>query len=94
MVASASQDMTVRLWNTDTGRLQRTVEPYTGWVDAMEFSPDCKPPTYDISRFAAYRSPSALSCKRHRGAVTRTLYWRLYHGSLTALLQQGILPKR
>lgn len=38
-LASASQDETVRLWDTTTGRLLQTLEGHTGWVTSVAFSP-------------------------------------------------------
>ena len=40
VVASASVDGTVRLWDVATGHLQRTLEGHSGIVEAILFSPD------------------------------------------------------
>ncbi|KAK1839639.1 vegetative incompatibility protein het-e-1 [Colletotrichum chrysophilum] len=40
VVASASYDRTVRLWNAGTGALQQTLEGHTASVNAVAFSPD------------------------------------------------------
>ena len=40
MLASASWDQTVRLWNVNTGRLQRTLTEHTNEVLSVAFSPD------------------------------------------------------
>jgi WD40 repeat protein len=42
LVASASDDMTVRLWDTATGAARRTLQGHSGWVKAVAFSPDGK----------------------------------------------------
>ena len=40
LVASASRDRTVRLWDTKTGGTRRTFEGHSNWVKAVAFSPD------------------------------------------------------
>ncbi|KAI9768268.1 MAG: hypothetical protein M1839_004162 [Geoglossum umbratile] len=40
LVASASNDKTVRLWETATGSCRSTLEGHSGWVRAVAFSPD------------------------------------------------------
>ncbi|KAI9773775.1 MAG: hypothetical protein M1839_002008, partial [Geoglossum umbratile] len=40
LVASASSDGTVRLWETATGSCHSTLEGHSGWVNAVAFSPD------------------------------------------------------
>ena len=40
LLASGSQDKTVRLWDTATGALQQTLEGHSGWVYSVAFSPD------------------------------------------------------
>jgi hypothetical protein len=40
LVASASIDGTVRLWDAKTGTARRTLQGHTGWVHAVAFSPD------------------------------------------------------
>ncbi|KAI9777314.1 MAG: hypothetical protein M1839_008922 [Geoglossum umbratile] len=40
LVASASYDKTVRLWETATGSCRSTLEGHSGWVSAVAFSPD------------------------------------------------------
>jgi WD40 repeat protein len=40
LVASASGDKTVRLWDTATGGVRRTLEGHWAWVSAVVFSPD------------------------------------------------------
>jgi WD40 repeat protein len=40
LVASASGDETVRLWDTATGALRGTLEGHSGWVGSVAFSPD------------------------------------------------------
>ena len=42
LVASASDDTTVRLWDPATGEARRTLEGHSGWVVAVAFSPDGK----------------------------------------------------
>jgi WD40 repeat protein len=39
-LASASHDMTVRVWNVDTGKVVRTIKDRTNWSHSMAFSPD------------------------------------------------------
>ncbi|KAL4788945.1 hypothetical protein BDV19DRAFT_44040 [Aspergillus venezuelensis] len=39
-VASASQDRTIRLWDTATGAEKQTFKGHEGWVNAVAFSPD------------------------------------------------------
>jgi WD40 repeat protein len=39
-VASASEDGTVRLWDTAMGAHQQTLKGYSSWVRAVVFSPD------------------------------------------------------
>jgi WD40 repeat protein len=41
-VASASDDTTVRLWDSATGSALQTLKGHTGWVRAVAFSPDGK----------------------------------------------------
>jgi WD40 repeat protein len=40
LVASGSDDMTVRLWNTATGRLQQTLKGHSDMVLSVAFSPN------------------------------------------------------
>ncbi|KAI9763279.1 MAG: hypothetical protein M1839_006522, partial [Geoglossum umbratile] len=40
LVASASEDETVRLWETVTGTCHSTLEGHSSWVKAVAFSPD------------------------------------------------------
>ncbi|KAL9584907.1 MAG: hypothetical protein Q9212_001841 [Teloschistes hypoglaucus] len=40
LLASASNDYTVRLWDAATGALRGSLEGHTGWVSAVTFSPD------------------------------------------------------
>ncbi|KAI8633878.1 putative WD-repeat protein [Xylariaceae sp. FL1651] len=40
LIASASDDGTVRLWDTATGREQRVFKGHSGWVNAVIFSPN------------------------------------------------------
>lgn len=40
-LASASGDMTVRLWDLDTETPYRTMQGHKGWVMYVAFSPDC-----------------------------------------------------
>jgi WD40 repeat protein len=40
LLASASHDWRVRLWNAKTGALLRTLKGHSGWVTAVAFSPD------------------------------------------------------
>jgi len=42
LVASASDDATVRLWDAATGAARRTLEGHSDWVSAVAFSPDGK----------------------------------------------------
>ena len=42
LVASASHDNTVRLWDAETGAARRTLQGHSGWVNAVAFSPDGK----------------------------------------------------
>ena len=39
-LASGSRDETIRLWNTRTGQLTRTLEGHTYWVGSVAFAPD------------------------------------------------------
>ncbi|RYP64263.1 hypothetical protein DL770_009223 [Monosporascus sp. CRB-9-2] len=41
-LASASRDMTVRLWDAATGAHRQTLEGHSDWVNAVAFSPDGK----------------------------------------------------
>ena len=40
LVASASNDSTVRVWETATGHCRSVLEGHSGWVSAVVFSPD------------------------------------------------------
>ncbi len=40
LLASGSDDTTVRLWDAATGALVRTLEGHTDWVRSVAFSPD------------------------------------------------------
>ena len=42
LVASGSDDKTVRLWNLETGAVRRILKGHSGWVLAVAFSPDGK----------------------------------------------------
>jgi roadblock/LC7 domain-containing protein len=42
LVASASRDRTVRLWDTATGKPVQKLEGHSSWVSAVAFSPDGK----------------------------------------------------
>jgi len=42
LVASGSDDKTVRLWDTATGTERRSLKDYSDWVWAVAFSPDSK----------------------------------------------------
>jgi len=40
MIASASWDKTIKIWNTETGQLLQTIVGHTNFVQACVFSPD------------------------------------------------------
>ncbi|KAL1305523.1 hypothetical protein AAFC00_007134 [Neodothiora populina] len=42
LVASASNDRTIRLWDAATGAARSTLEGHSNWVNAVAFSPDSK----------------------------------------------------
>ena len=42
LVASASRDRTVRLWDAATGAARQTLKGHSDWVNAVTFSPDGK----------------------------------------------------
>lgn len=42
ILASGSQDHTVKLWNITTGKVGQTLEGHTNWVSSVTFSPDGK----------------------------------------------------
>ncbi|KAJ5211729.1 NACHT and WD40 domain protein [Penicillium cinerascens] len=42
LLASGSNDKTIRLWDTATGALQQTLEGHTRAVHSVAFSPDCR----------------------------------------------------
>jgi FOG: WD40 repeat len=42
LVASASQDGTVKLWDTATGSVQQTLDGHSGVAMTVAFSPDSK----------------------------------------------------
>jgi WD40 repeat protein len=42
LLASASEDTTVRLWDAVTGSLQQTLKGHSGWVWSVAFSPDSR----------------------------------------------------
>jgi WD40 repeat protein len=51
LVASGSNDKTVKLWDPATGSLQQTLEGHSNWVQAVAFSPDGKFLVTDQGRF-------------------------------------------
>jgi WD40 repeat protein len=42
LLASASSDETVRIWDVATGMLQQTLEGHNGHVGSVAFSPDSR----------------------------------------------------
>lgn len=40
LLASGSDDKTVRLWDTSTGDVRKTLQGHSSWVDSVAFSPD------------------------------------------------------
>jgi WD40 repeat protein len=40
LLASASRDTTVRIWDLATGALHQTLQGHSDWIDAVVFSPD------------------------------------------------------
>ena len=40
LVASGSNDQTVRLWDTATGSYRSTLEGHSEWINTVNFSPD------------------------------------------------------
>ncbi|KAF2190313.1 WD40 repeat-like protein [Zopfia rhizophila CBS 207.26] len=42
MLASASDDKVIKLWNTGAGAVLETFEGHSSWVNAVAFSPDGK----------------------------------------------------
>jgi WD40 repeat protein len=42
MLASASSDHTVGVWNVSTGTLEGVMKGHTGWVSSVAWAPDCR----------------------------------------------------
>lgn len=41
-MVSGSKDTTIKFWNTQTGKLLRTLTGHTGRIESLGFSPDGK----------------------------------------------------
>jgi WD40 repeat protein len=77
-LASGSDDMTVRLWDTTTGGLQQALEGHSGPVWSVAFSPDgrlpcCRPPVaVSQSRTVLSPEPDASSRPSSEKATEET----------------------
>ena len=65
ILASADQDLRIRLWDLVTGQLKGTLQDAVGWVRTLAFSPD--------SRRIAYSGRNGLVQFRELDAEGRLL---------------------
>ncbi|KAL2016958.1 hypothetical protein VTK56DRAFT_2792 [Thermocarpiscus australiensis] len=77
MLASASDDETIRLWDAATGAYRQTLKGYGGWVNAVAFSPDGK------TLASASRDQTVRLWDAATGAYRQTLYTHQFISDLT-----------
>ncbi|NER31860.1 MAG: WD40 repeat domain-containing protein, partial [Symploca sp. SIO1C4] len=71
MLASGSDDQTIKLWNLETGRLLYTLKGHSGWVASVAFSPDGK--TLASANFLAVGEGNIKLWNVETGTLKRSL---------------------
>src|SRR4029077_12082917 len=89
LLAGGGADRTIRLWDTVTGRLQRSLTGSRDWVCTLAFSPDGKTIAGGSSDWAYHRGRNTAHFPgRDPGCISQWKLWDVATGHLKRTVNQ------